>query len=110
MPVLSFICRVLIGINCIQFLLSFFPKFEGTADSVGWIDSVLDGYRIDGFRIDFVWLVLSTLFIFFAGFEFRSRASVSRGAYIDTRLCFAWTLAFFVFVYHAIYVGVLDFG
>jgi hypothetical protein len=101
----TYIFRALIAVNAIRFALSFAPKFEGTANSPGWIDNVLGAHRLGGFRIDFLWIVLSTILIFFAGFHFLVRRRT-----VDALLCFLWTLAFFVFIHHLILIGVLDFG
>ena len=101
----SVFLRLVVAINLLRFVLSFFPSFEGTADSEGWLDSLLNPYRIDGFRIDLVWLVFSTVIIFLAGFHFLRRRAI-----FDAVLCFGWTLAFFCFIYHLIAMGVLDFG
>jgi hypothetical protein len=104
-PLSSIFSRLVITVNAVGFVLSFFPWFEGTADSEGWADRVLGPHRIAGFRIDFVWFVASTAIIFFAGFHFLRRRSI-----FDALLCFGWALAFLAYIYHLIAIGDLDFG
>jgi hypothetical protein len=108
--VLTFFLRMLIALNFIRFALSFFAGFEGSEHSLGWVDRNLGDYRLGGFEIDFVWILLSTPIIFFATFYFLSRTRINQWAYVDVAMCLACTLGFFVFLYRELVTGNLYFG
>lgn len=90
--------------------LSWSPWFEGTADRAGAADRIFGALRLGGFRIDFVWFVLSSVFLSFAFFYFITRARRSRAALVNAAFCLAAALAFCVAVYRLLFTGVLYFG
>jgi hypothetical protein len=102
--------RVIVAANLVLVALSWWPWFEGTAAKPGVVDHLLGALRLGGFRADFVWLVASTLLIFFALFPFAFEARRSRSARVNALLCVAEILAFCSFVYRVLLSGVLDFG
>ena len=104
------IMRGTIVFNLALVALSWWPWFEGTAVRPGAVDHLLGAFRLGGFRADLVWLVVSTLFIFFALFPFLFKARTSRFARTNALLCFAEIIAFCLFVYRILSSGVLDFG
>jgi hypothetical protein len=104
------IIRGVIAVNLIMVSLSWWPWFEGTATKPGEVDRLLSSVRLGGFRADFVWLMISTLFIFLAVFFFLKDARRSGSARITTALCVLEILAFCSFVYRALTSGLLDFG
>jgi hypothetical protein len=74
------------------------------------VDHLLGALRLGGFRADVVWLVITTLFIFFALCLFLAEARTSRSARVNVLLCIAEMLAFCSFVYRILTTGVVDFG
>jgi NADH:ubiquinone oxidoreductase subunit H len=102
--------RAVIALNFLRFGLSFSPWFEGTVDSVGESDRLFGGYRLGGFRIDFVWLVASTLVIFSATFYFLMVSKRDHRARVDAFLCAGWTVAFVVYIARVLLTGILYFG
>jgi len=62
---LTWLLRIAIVINFTRFVLSFSPRFEGTAQKAGTIDSLLGSYTVLGFfRPDFAWLIVSSMILF----------------------------------------------
>jgi hypothetical protein len=53
--------RTILVIDFVRFGWSFWPRFEGTASRVGLVDEVFR-WRLGGFRCDFVWVVVSTVY------------------------------------------------
>jgi hypothetical protein len=101
--------RSAIAVNFIRFALSFSSRFEGTAGTVGLADRLFK-LRWGGFRLDFVWLVVSTLVIFLAMFYFLLNLKSNPEAKIDTFFCVAWVVAFVIFIARAFLTGIIDFG
>jgi hypothetical protein len=64
------ILRIVIALNFIRFALSFLPLFEGTAESAGFADRLFNPMHTDGFRSDFLWLIVSSTYVFFAMFVY----------------------------------------
>jgi hypothetical protein len=104
------ITRGVIAADLILVALSWWPWFEGTATKPGEVDQLLSSVRLGGFRADFLWLMISTLFIFLAFFSFLKDARSSRSARITAALCVLEILAFCSFVYRILTSGLLDFG
>jgi len=102
--------RGVIVLNLILVALSWWPWFEGTAEKQGEVDQLLGAFRMGGFRVDCVWLVISTLFIVFALFPMLVAAIKNRSARINAVLCVVEILAFCSFVYRLLTAGLLDFG
>jgi hypothetical protein len=106
--------RALLGVNFTRFALSFSDRFEGTGKTAGWIDHALATNRMAGFRLDFVWLVLSTpIILFIANHLFaqsRGRPEAIRSTRIDLFLSVVWLFAFLFYVFRLLFTGRLDFG
>jgi hypothetical protein len=102
--------RSIVGFNLVLIALSWVPWFEGTATNAGAVDHLLGAFRFGGFRVDFVWLVLSTGVIALAGLSFLIEAKSSRTARVNALLCAVEVLAFCAFVYRILFTGALDFG
>jgi hypothetical protein len=106
----TIVLRAVIVLNFIRFALSFLPWFEGTEKSAGFADQLFNPRHTDGFRSDFLWLIFSTLYVFFAMVvfvpEFRREAMARMNIYLS----FAWIVAFLIYIYRALITGVLDFG
>jgi hypothetical protein len=102
--------RAVIALNFLRFGLSFSRWFEGTPGSAGMCDRLLGGYRLGGFRVDFAWLIASTLIIFPATFYFLSVSNSDHRARVDVFLCAAWTIACVVYVMRGLLTGMLYFG
>ena len=107
---LEMLLRGVIALNLALLALSWWPWFEGTAEKPGEVDQLLGAFRVGGFRLDCVWLVVSTLFIVFALFPMLFAATKSRSARINAALCAIEILAFCSFVYRLMTSGLIDFG
>lgn len=84
--------------------------FSGDASHVGVVDRVLGNLRLGGFRVDVVWLVLSTGLLAVAFLYFVSQGIRSREARMNAAFCLCGVVAFCLFIYRALTTGVLDFG
>jgi hypothetical protein len=106
--------RLLATLNLLLGGLAWSPWFEGTADRVGAADRIFGAIRLGGFRIDFVWFVLSSVFLSFAFFyfifRFIFRAKQRRSALVSALFCLAAVLAFCLAIFRSLMTGVLDFG
>jgi hypothetical protein len=106
----TIVLRAFIVLNFIRFALSFLPWFEGTENSAGIADQLFNPRHTSGFRSDFLWLLFSTLYVFFAMFafvaDFRREATARTNVYLGL----AWVAAFLIYIYRALLSGVLDFG
>jgi len=102
--------RILAAINLLLAGLTWSSWFEGTADRAGLADRIFGTFTVGGFRIDFVWFVLSSVFLFFAFFYFIIQARKSRAARVNAAICLAATLAFCLAIYRVLTSGLLDFG
>jgi len=101
--------RMILVLNFIRFALSFVPRFEGTADAPGLADRIFHS-SIGGFRIDFVWLIVSTVLISVVLFVHLTNRESRFETVNDSVFWFFWIMAFFVYIYRALATGVLDFG
>jgi hypothetical protein len=101
------VLRAIIVLNFIRFALSFSPRFEGTAQKEGTIDRLLGSYTVGFFRLDFAWLIVSTMVIFAASFYLARISKTDEQARSDVLLCRAWCLAFVVYIVKSILTGVL---
>ena len=85
------------------------PKFEGTADAPGIADRIFR-FSVFGFRIDFVWLIISTLLIAVSLVvlltDQETRSETVNGSFLSL----LWIVAFFVYIFRALATGVLHFG
>lgn len=101
--------RLVILMNFVRFGLSFLPWFEGTSQDSGLADRI---FRTQwyGFRADFVWLTISTMFIVVALFYFLPKRREGDGVQMNVYLCIAWVLAFVVYLGKVLATGILDFG
>jgi hypothetical protein len=102
--------RVVIGLNFIRFALSFVPWFEGTASAAGFADSLFNPRHTGGFRSDMLWLIVSSVYIFFAMFVYVPEFAQEKTARINVLLGFAWLFAFCFYVYRSLVTGTLYFG
>lgn len=102
------VLRAIIVLNFIRFALSFFPSFEGTAQKAGAIDRLLGSYTVLGFfRPDFAWLIVSTMVIFAASLYLAKISKTDEQARSDVFLCWAWCVAFVVYIVKSILTGLL---
>jgi hypothetical protein len=102
--------RILATINLLLAGLTWSSWFEGTPDRAGLADRIFGGLTLGGFRIDFAWFVLSSIFLFFAFFYFIVRARRSRAARVNAAFCLAAVLAFCLAVHRILIAGLLYFG
>jgi hypothetical protein len=106
----STVLRGLVVFNVALVATSWSRWFSGDADHVGMVDRVLGHLRLGGFRVDVVWLVLSTAMLGLASLYFLSQSIRDREARINVAFCFCGVIGFCLFVYRALTTGVLDFG
>jgi hypothetical protein len=104
------VLRIVIGLNCLRFALSFLPWFEGTDKSAGFADRLFNPHHTDGFRIDFLWLLFSTVVIFFLAFAFIDNFKKDRDARINFYLCVAEVAVFLLYILKLFFSGLIDFG
>jgi hypothetical protein len=102
--------RILAAINLLLAGLTWSSWFEGTADRAGLADRIFGAFTVGGFRIDFVWFVLSSIFLFFAFFYFIIRGRRNRAAEVNAAFCLVAVLAFCLAVHRILTAGLLYFG
>jgi hypothetical protein len=102
--------RIMAAINLLLAGLTWSSWFEGTEDRVGAVDRIFGALRLGGFRIEFVWFVLSSVFLFFAFFYFIVQVRRSRVALVNALFCVAAVSAFCLAIYRVLTSGMLDFG
>jgi hypothetical protein len=99
--------RTVVVINFVRFGLSFFVDFEGTTNQIGLSDKLFS-LRFGGFRIDFVWLVVTTPLILLFTLFHAAKQSGDPTAKLDAILGASWVLAFVFYTVRALlmlYVG-----
>jgi hypothetical protein len=106
----ALILRAILAVNWVLFVLSFWPRYAGTAINRGLADEWFGMRDLGGFRADFVWLGISTLMAAVAFFFFFDERKSDARAHVDILLCGGWVIACFVMVYHMAHTGILDFG
>lgn len=106
----SSVLRGVVVLNLTIVAISWSRWFSGDANHLGMVDRLLGHLRLGGFRVDVVWLVLSTVTLGLAFLYFISQSIRDREARINAAFCFFGVVAFCLFVYRALTTGVLDFG
>ena len=106
----SILFRILIGLNFVRFTFSFWSEFEGTAHGAGIADRLFNPFHYSGFRIDFVWLVLSTFVVSLVTVVSLTSIQKERRARVNALLGISWMIAFAVYMVRLLTSGVLDFG
>jgi hypothetical protein len=104
------IVRCVLTLNFLLFALSFSVWFEGNSKQVGMADRLFENYRFDGWRADFVWLILSTGFILLALMAFGISDKDFRSLRNTKWLCVAWIVACVIYVVKSVLTGQLWFG
>jgi hypothetical protein len=104
---MHWVFRAAIALNFVRFALSFFPKFEGTAESAGIADKLFGAYTVIFFRADFAWLIGSTMVIFPATLYLAKTLRTDPQARLDVLLGLAWTAASVIYLIKSILTGVL---
>jgi hypothetical protein len=106
----KWLLRCVIGLNFLLFGLSFSPAFEGDEHTPGAADWIFNPHHTNGFRADFIWLVVTTILIFGALCVSVPRMARSRSARVDVALSALWIVAFIWYVERILMMGLLDFG
>jgi len=101
--------RIVLAFNFVRFALSFVPRFEGTAEAPGLADRIFR-FSVAGFRIDFVWLIVSTVLIAVALVVLLTDRETRSETVNDSVFSLFWIMAFLVYIFRALATGVLDFG
>jgi hypothetical protein len=102
------VLRSVLVINFLLFALSFIPYVEGSGNAPGIMDQIFPAGN--GFRPDFLWLILSTICIgasFVASLYSQRLRSEYRSELLFSAL---WIVAFIVYVARALNSGTLWFG
>lgn len=113
---LVFLFRGVVAVNFLYVALSFLPWFKETPGGGAMYERLFGAYRLGGFRVDFVWLVASTLFIFCAAgffviaFIFMPDYRKDRNARLDGCLSIGWVVAFLLYLAWMLFSGMIDFG
>ena len=102
--------RGVASVNLVLVAVSWSRWFSGDAYHLGMVDRLLGWLRLCGFRIDVVWLVLTTAILGVAFLYFAPQSFRSREARINAAFCLCAVVGFCLFVYRALTTGVLDFG
>ena len=97
-------------LNILLVAVSWSRWFSGDAEHVGMVDRVLGQLRLGGFRVDVLWLGLTTVVLGLAFLNFVPLALCNREARINAIFCLGGVVAFCLFVYRALTTGVLDLG
>ena len=107
---MNWIFRVIALGNIFLASLRWSAWFEGTDQRIGFADRLLGGFRLSGFRADFIWLVLSIpVFLAVSVFFFsrmREIPTVRTNAWLSVIAALASGLA----IYHIVFSGLLYFG
>ena len=106
----DFLLRAGVSVNLLLIALTWWPRFSGSETRIGLADQLFGQLRIGGFRIDVVWLVLSSAALFFASFYFLNNTRERRTALLNGMFCVAGVLAFIVYVHKLLTSGLLYFG
>lgn len=92
---IDFIVRGIMALDLILLILTFIPTFSGLGPEPGMADRLWGTYRIGFWRIDFVWMCVSTVGILAGGL----RPTVERGSERTTsNLALAWLPCFFIYI------------
>jgi hypothetical protein len=106
----SILFRITVALNFFRFALSFWPRFEGTDADGGIADRLFNPFHHSGFRIDFVWLVISTFVVCLVTVLSMASIQKERRARINAVLGLSWMIAFAVYIVRSLTGGILYFG
>ena len=100
MRALDRILRGVLAVNFALFILSFIPAFSGSWREPGLFDRLWGNYRLAGWRADFVWMGVSTLFIAVVG-----ATSIREFRYHKTTaiLCLVWLACFLFYLNYCVH-------
>ena len=96
---ISFALRTIVLFNLLLVMLAWSTWFEGTQQQIGFADRIFGGLSIGGWRVDVVWLVLSSFLLLFPLLYFLERAKENRAAKVNAIFCLAGILGFCFFLY-----------
>ncbi len=77
----SVLLRSIIAIDFSRFALAFWPRFEGSDGAVGIADKIFNPNHTYGFRVDFLWLIFSTISVACAFLYYLPDFRKNRGAH-----------------------------
>ena len=107
---IDFVLRAGVIVNLVLISLTWWPRFSGSENQVGLADQLFGQLRIGGFRIDLVWLVLSSAVLFFASVHFFNCTAERKPAFLNGMFCVAGVLAFIAYIHKILTSGILWFG
>jgi hypothetical protein len=98
--VLGWVLCAVIAVNFMLFVLTFVPAFSGIGRNPGLADRLWGSHTVGGWRADVVWVVTSTVVIFFLGLAYAASPSAKRSpAYkLIVTSCAVWLGCFIVYV------------
>jgi len=104
----ALLLRGTIALNFLLFVLSWCPWFLGSEKHWSVSDQLFGSYRFAGFRADFVWMIASTIYIFFAALFFLFQARTDPSVRLNLGLCMAEVLGFCLFIYGSLTFSFLN--
>ena len=105
----GFIALSLLAVaNCAFMLLALTVWFGGSAKTPGVVDQFFG--RVSGFRLDAVWLIVSSALLFLMGIACVIAAQRERAIWRTAVLCFTENAVFVVYLLHSFRAGLVDFG
>jgi hypothetical protein len=102
--------RILLAVNTVLLVVSFFPWFAGTPGAAGVADHLFGHLTFGGFRFDVVWLVLAFIATSIWTFFNLAHFNVSPSHRLNGLLGLAWCAGFIYYVHHIITSGLLWMG
>jgi len=93
----NILLRGTVVLNFLLFALSWCPWHSEEHWSIS--DQLFGKYHLANFRVDFVWMIASTMAIFLVALFLFPRLKSGRSAQLDFDLCIAEILGFCFFIY-----------
>jgi hypothetical protein len=107
---IDWILRFIVPINLALDALSWSKVFAGTENRVGIADQLFGWFRIIGFRIDVVFLVVCFFGCLLATSWLWDEAKTRAPARLTLFLCILDVLGFLIYAHHLLFSGLLWFG
>gem|GEM_PF-3030432 len=93
------ILRIVLAANFVLFILSFIPAVSGIGPKPGLFDRLWGNYRLAGWRVDVLWMCVSTVFIFGGGIRWIAKRGLTNPTAI---LCLVWLVCFLFYAGHIV--------
>lgn len=86
-------------LNLLLGILSWSIWFEGDEHKVGAADKLFGSFRVSGFRLDFVWILVSSPILLFLFFYSARTARANKSATVRAAFCLLGLLGFLLLLY-----------